>query len=155
MAGSISLDAYRQASGMNDDFRAGVLDADARYIEIGGRLGAFRDPAHAELALFQHTWIFAGASTDRERAVGRVVAQGNARELAVLVPVALPIVLVEIEAAVGAREHEQRDRCVRLLGGVLDLRPDRHDGSRAHVERHATERRLRVERLAALELLAG
>src|SRR5688500_884019 len=132
------------------DFAAAVFDRGVRLrIEIGGRPRASLDPADVESPFLRHAGIRAGARAEGERALLLVVAQWNAREFALLVAVAHAIVLVVVEAAVGAGEHQQRQRGTRLFGRVLHVGANRNDGAGAHEQRHARERRAHLDVLAA------
>src|SRR5882672_5698895 len=124
------------------DLGALVLNRGIRHrVEIRRRLAARLDPANLERALRGHAGIAARSRAQGQRALGGVVAQRNARELTSLVAVTHAVILVIVEAAIGAGEHEQRDRRTRLLEGVLHVRAHRDDGPGTHVEWHAGERR--------------
>src|SRR4029079_15854321 len=67
-------------------------------VEIG-RIGALSNPAHLERAFLGHARIAAGARADHQRVAGRVIADRDARDLALLVAVTHAVVFIELETA--------------------------------------------------------
>src|ERR1700757_3352994 len=74
--------------------------------------------------------------------------------LALLVLIAVACIFIEVEFAIGPAVDAKLEGPRGILCGVLDLRAHGKDRTCPHKQRHAIERRIRFDLLAAVERLA-
>src|SRR5580658_7912891 len=142
--------------GRNRHRLAGILDDLVRLRGLAdSHAVAFTHKNHAEGARFQHAGEPSLPLADGQAAGGIVPLDRDGGIHALLVIVVIALVFVEREAASRAAIDAQFDGVRRLLGGIFDIGPHGHDGSRAYIQRQAVERSRRVDGSPAIDGVTG
>src|SRR5271166_1283556 len=108
-----------------------------------------------ERPAFQHSREPALALSDSKGLRGLVPLNQDGRADALLVVVAVVLVFIEREGAIGSAIDAKFDGIGGLFGRVLQLRTHRDDRARAYTQRNAIERRSGIDRPSPRMLLSG